>query len=151
MCAAYGRFHGDLLCALYAHAWSESRIFPHVEWSPLLNSRITGAALARGIATEEARAMAFLALATANAVLIFASRPLPPGWQGMFTGLSPLAVWVLVGTLAAVAAITTVPPAAAAFGFAPPSLANWLISAAAGAASLVLFIAAKVAVVSRKK
>ena len=104
-----------------------------MEWSPLLNSPIAGVApaalalktavvaglywaeLARGIATEEARAMAFLALVTANAVLIFASRSPRPGWHGMFTGLSPLAVWVLVGTLVAVTVITTVPVAAAAF------------------------------------
>ena len=109
------------------------------------------AALARGIATEEARAMAFLALVTANAVLIFASRSPRRGWHGMFTGLSPLAVWVLLGTLAAVTVITTVPPAAAAFGFAPPSVANWLMAAGAGAASLVLFIAAKVAVPAARR
>jgi len=123
-------------------------------WLSLLQGALTTAvvaglywaALARGIATEEARAMAFLALVTANAVLIFASRSPRPGWHGMFSGLSPLAVWVLVGTLAAVAVITTVPPAAAAFGFAPPSAANWLLAAGAGAATLLLFMAAKVAV-----
>ncbi|MQY50463.1 hypothetical protein [Rhodocyclus gracilis] len=90
-------------------------------------------------------------LVTANAVLIFACRSPRPGWQGTFTGLLPLAVWVLVGTLAAVTLITTVPLAAAASGFAPPSAANCLISAAAGAASLVLFIAAKVAMPSEVK
>nr|WP_153467872.1 cation transporting ATPase C-terminal domain-containing protein [Rhodocyclus gracilis] len=167
MCAAYGRLHGDLLCALYAHAWSESRVFPPVERSPLPNSPITGAApnalalttavdaglywaaLARGIATEEARAMAFLALVTANAVRIFASRSPHPGWHGMFTGQSQLALWVLLGTLVAVTVIITVLPAAATFGFAPPSVANWLL--AVGVATLVLFIATKVVMPVAKK
>ncbi len=58
----------------------------------------------------------------------------------MFTGLSLQALWVLVGTLAV------------AFGFAPLSVANyWLVAGGAGAASLVLFIAAKMGILATRR
>jgi len=99
--------------------------------------------LSSGTVAEEARALAFIVLVTANAVLILPARSLHPGWNKMFTGLSSVAVSVLGGTLLGLGIVTTVPGVAEAFAFRPPSLQNWLLAATIGAGMLLLFEASK--------
>ena len=55
--------------------------------------------LSTGIATDGARALAFIVLIVANAVLIFPSRSPESGWRQMLAGLTPVVPWVLGGTL----------------------------------------------------
>ena len=57
--------------------------------------------LSTGIATDGARALAFIVLIVANAVLIFPSRSPESGWRQMLAGLTPVVPWVLGGTLTA--------------------------------------------------
>jgi Ca2+-transporting ATPase len=101
--------------------------------------------LASGTVAEEARALAFIVLVTANAVLILPSRSPQPGWRTMFTGLSSVGVAVLGGTLLGLAIVTAVPGIAEAFAFRPPSVQMGLLAAAVGAGMLLLFDASKAA------
>ncbi len=98
---------------------------------------------ASGTLAEEARALAFVVLVTANAVLILPSRSPHPGWRKMFTGLSSVGVAVLGATLLGLTVVTTVPGIAAAFAFRSPPVQHWLLAAALGAGMLLLFDASK--------
>jgi Ca2+-transporting ATPase len=100
--------------------------------------------LSGGVVADAARALAFIVLVTANAVLILPSRSLQPGWRAMFGKLSAVGVSVLAGTLVALIIITGVPAVAAAFAFSPPSVQQWLLAFSLGASMLLLFEAAKV-------
>jgi Ca2+-transporting ATPase len=99
--------------------------------------------LSSGAIVEEARALAFVVLVTANAVLILAGRSLQPGWRAMFGKLSAVGVSVLAGTLVALTLITGVPAVAAAFAFSPPSVQGWMLAFSLGVSMLLLFEAAK--------
>ena len=101
--------------------------------------------LANGTVAEEARALAFIVLVTANAVLILPARSPHPGWRKMFTGLSSVGVAVLGGTLLGLAIVTAVPGIAEAFAFRPPSAQQSLLAAAVGVGMLLLFDASKAA------
>jgi len=101
------------------------------------------AVISAGTPTEQARALAFIVLVTANAALIFPSRSPDSGWLQMFTGLTPVTAWVLGGTLTGLALITGVPAIAAAFTFSPPSLQQGLLAFIVGAGMMLLFEAAK--------
>jgi Ca2+-transporting ATPase len=101
--------------------------------------------LASGTVAEEARALAFIVLVTANAVLILAARSPHPGWRKMFTGLSSVGAAVLGGTLLGLAIVTAVPGIAEAFAFRPPSAQQSLLAAALGAGMLLLFDVSKAA------
>ncbi len=96
-----------------------------------------------GGSSEEARALAFVVLVTANAALIFPSRSLQPGWHSMFSRLSLVSVWVLGATLLGLALITGLPGMAEAFAFQPPPLRQWLLACAFGGSMLLMFEAGK--------
>ena len=88
---------------------------------------------------------AFVVLVAANAMLILPSRrsdtAMAAGRRGPWTRLSPVSLWVLGGTLAALAAITTVPWLAAAFRFVPLPPLHWLLALASGLALAAVFAA----------
>ena len=73
--------------------------------------------LRANIATEEARALAFIVLVTANAALILSVRSPQQKWHQMFSVPSTVAVWVLTGTLSGLAVITNIPAVAAGIFF----------------------------------
>lgn len=98
--------------------------------------------LGQGAQPGLASAAAFAVLVAGNAVLILPSRS-AGGWRSLWAGLTPVSLWVLGGTLAALTAITTVPWLASAFKFVPLSLLQWLGAMAVGLALVVLFQAAK--------
>ena len=75
---------------------------------------------------------AFVVLVAANAVLILPSRTSQTRWRSLWAGLTPVSLWVLGGTLAALTAITTVPWLAQAFSFTPLPAPHWLAALAAG-------------------
>ena len=95
--------------------------------------------LSSGTNAEGARALAFVLLVTANAALILPSRSPDSDWRQMFTGLTPVAAWVLGGTILGLALITGVPAIAAAFTFQAPTLLQWLTAFIMGVAMLILF------------
>lgn len=86
-----------------------------------------------------ASTVAFVVLVAANAALILPSRRNQAGWRGLWAGLTPVSLWVLGGTLAALTAITTVPWLAAAFKFVPLPTAQWLAALGAGLALVLVF------------
>ncbi|MGL6070810.1 cation-translocating P-type ATPase [Craterilacuibacter sp.] len=101
------------------------------------------ALLAQAIPVDEVRTLAFAALLTTNAVLIFSSRSALPQWGRAFAGVSPVTRWVLAATLCALAAISFIPFLAQPFGFSPPPLGLWLAALGPGLASFVGFEAVK--------
>lgn len=80
---------------------------------------------------------AFLLLVTANAVMIFSNRSMRFQWRGLFQGISPVSIWVLSGTMAALIVITAVPMLAEAFGFALLSPVFWSMVVLAGVMMIV--------------
>ena len=96
--------------------------------------------ISSGMAGGQARALAFVILVTANALLLFPARSSRPGWSGgAFARLSATGMAVLGGTMAALVLVTTVPFISGAFGFRPPSFLQWLGAFLAGIATLVFF------------
>ena len=84
---------------------------------------------------------AFVVLVAANAALILPSRSSEGRWRRMWVGLTPVSLWVMGGTLAALTAITTVPWLASAFKFVPLPPLHWLMAVMAGLALVVVFAA----------
>jgi Ca2+-transporting ATPase len=95
--------------------------------------------LSRGMPAELARSAVFVMLVTANAALILPTRAQDRGWRNMFTGLPPVAAWVLGATLAALLLVTMVPPLAVQFRFAALSINQWLAAFGLGLAMLLPF------------
>ena len=89
--------------------------------------------------TPIASTAAFVLLVTANAALILPSRSLQGGWRNLWAGLTPVSLWVLCGTLVALASITTMPWLAKAFRFPPLSPWQWILAAGTGAALVLVF------------
>ena len=100
-------------------------------------------ALHRGMAAPMAGTAAFVVLVAANAALILPSRSPRTNWRSLWQGLTPVSKWVLLGTLAALWAVTTITPVAHAFGFAPLAALHWIGALSVGAGMLVLFQIAK--------
>ena len=88
--------------------------------------------LSQSIAPATAAAAAFVALVTANAVLILPSRSPRADWRQLWQKLTPTSLWVLGMTLLALLATTTIPFLAEALRFAAMSPAQWLGSFALG-------------------
>ena len=99
--------------------------------------------LSNGLATDGARALAFIVLVVANAALILPSRSPESDWRQMFTGLTPVVPWVIGGTLLGLLLIVSIPAIAAAFAFQAPTLSHGMVALGIGAAMLVLFEIAK--------
>ena len=108
-------------------------------WVVLLVMGLYAWLLAQGAATDAARTASFVAMVTANAVLIFPTRFRRGGWRSLFSGLSATPLWVLGATLAALLAVTNVPAVATAFGFAILNPSQWLMAFVAGAVLLPAF------------
>lgn len=96
-------------------------------------------ALSNGVAADGARALAFIVLVVANAMLILPSRSPAPGWRQMLSGLPPVVPWVMAGTLLALLLIVCVPAFAAAFAFQTPTIGQGLAALATGVGMLLLF------------
>ncbi len=94
-------------------------------------------AMARGMAPDAARAMAFIALIGTNGALILSSRSPRPGLRALFSGFPKAGVWVLAGTLAGLLLVTTVPQLAEIFAFKTLSWAYWLAAFAVGVGALI--------------
>jgi Ca2+-transporting ATPase len=94
-------------------------------------------ATAQGMAPDAARAMTFIALIGANGALILASRSPQPGLRRLFSGFPRIGVWVLVGALAGLVLVTTVPPLAEIFAFQILTWRHWLMAFAVGAGALI--------------
>lgn len=101
--------------------------------------------LRMGIMTEEARALSFIVLVTANAALILSVRSPQQKWHQMFSVPSSIAAWVLAGTLSGLAIITNIPAIAAAFSFQPPSAQHSLTAFIIGVGVVLLFDVGRVA------
>ena len=82
---------------------------------------------------------AFVLLVTANAALILPSRSPQAGWRHRWAGLTPVSLWVLCGTLAALVSTTAIPWLARAFKFSPLPPWQWILAAGAGAALVLVF------------
>ena len=99
--------------------------------------------LGQGVDTGMASTAAFVVLVSANAALILPSRSGQLRWRSLWTGLTPTSLWVLGGTLLALAAITFFPPVARAFGFTLLAPGHWLAALAVGCSLLLLFQGSK--------
>jgi Ca2+-transporting ATPase len=95
--------------------------------------------LSNGLATDGARALAFIVLVVANAVLIFPSRSTKSGWGQMLTGMTPVVPWVLGGTLLGLLIIVCVPAVSVTFSFQTPTIQQGLLALGTGAGMLFLF------------
>ncbi|MDI1272887.1 cation-translocating P-type ATPase [Polaromonas sp.] len=93
--------------------------------------------LVQDVPAGMASTAAFVVLVTANAALIVPSRSSLSKWRSLWSGFTPVSLWVLGGTLLALTAITTAPPLTRAFGFAPLAAADWLAALAVGLSLLV--------------
>ncbi|WP_291011369.1 cation-translocating P-type ATPase [Hydrogenophaga sp.] len=100
--------------------------------------------LSQGLDAGMASTAAFVVLVSANAVLILPSRSSQMRWKTLLSGLTSTSVWVLIGTLLALAAVTNLPPVARAFGFAVLAPGHWLAALAAGCSLLLLYQVSKV-------
>jgi len=109
------------------------------------------AVMGRGLPAETAATATFLLLVVANAVLILPSRSARARWRDLGAGLTRISLIVFTGTLAALVAVTTVPPLAGAFGFATLPPLQWLGAVACGLSMLVVFQATKQALATRKE
>ncbi|HEX8989078.1 MAG TPA: cation-translocating P-type ATPase [Rhodocyclaceae bacterium] len=109
-----------------------------------------GFALRSGMPPAGARSAAFVALVAANCALLFSSRSAQPGLREALGGVTPTAAWVVGGTLAALAAATSVEWLARPFGFGALDIWQWLGAAAAGLAVLPLLEMAKLAARGRR-
>ena len=95
--------------------------------------------LAWDLPADLARSAVFVALVTANAVLILPSRSANADWRGMFTGLPAVAAWVMGATGLALLLVTMLPPLAGLFRFAQLSTTQWLAAFGLGLAMLLPF------------
>jgi len=95
--------------------------------------------LGNDVRVEEGRALAFVTLVVANAVLILSCRSAHSGWTDMFVVFSSVGAWVITGTLIGLAITTLVPAIAGAFIFVPPAVPMWLAAFVTGGGMLVVF------------
>jgi Ca2+-transporting ATPase len=105
--------------------------------------------LQRGTPAAAAATGAFVVLVTANAALILPSRSARTGWSAMWQGLTPVSRWVLLGTLSALLAVTTIAPLAGAFGFTPLAPLQWVAASGIGLGMLLIFQLTKIALAPR--
>jgi Ca2+-transporting ATPase len=91
-----------------------------------------GWALAQGHSDGEARALAFAAIVFGNLALIIANRSIGTSFVSSLAQPNPALWWIVLGTLAALAAAMTIAPVAEVFRFEPLSLHDVLIAFAAG-------------------
>ena len=95
--------------------------------------------LAQGIAAASAATAVFVALVSANAILILPSRSPHTEWRRLWQKLTPTSLWVLALTLLALIAITHIEILAQPFRFAPLTPEGWLASLLTGLLLLPVF------------
>jgi Ca2+-transporting ATPase len=83
---------------------------------------------------------AFVMLVTANAILILATRSAYLNWKDLCSHFTPISIWVLTVTFAALLMITTYIPFAEAFKFCPVSAQEWIRSLIYGLLMLPIFL-----------
>ena len=123
---------------------------PRAPQEPLFNQQMLGVSVALGLsalaavlllywwgaesgrAEGDLRALGFTAIVFANVAMIHATRSRDLTVLGSLSRANPALWWVTGGTLAALAASIYVPSVASLFRFAPLSLAEFGIAAAAG-------------------
>ena len=98
-------------------------------------------ALDAGFAADEVRTLVFVALVASGIALIFTARASAVDRSGLGHG-TPVARWVIGGTLFALLLVTTVPWLATQFSFAAVAPALWLSACALGLATLLPLLAA---------
>ena len=92
-----------------------------------------------GRAEGELRALGFAAIVFGNLALILANRSRERSIAATLARPNPALWWIVLGTLAALAAVIYVPQAAEIFRFAPLEIGDVAIAIAAGAAGVVWF------------
>ncbi len=97
----------------------------------------------QGQSAAAAASSAFIVLVVANALLILPLRSPGSQWRQLAARLPAVTAWVLAATLAALAVITLLAPAARAFRFEVLPLSQWLVCALAAAALLPAYQLAK--------
>ena len=99
---------------------------------------------ATGRAEAELRALGFATIVFGNLALILANRSSERSILATLARPNPALWWVVLGTLAALAAVVYVPPVAEVFRFAPLGVFDILVALVAGAASVLWFEVLKV-------
>jgi Ca2+-transporting ATPase len=102
-----------------------------------------GWALAQGHSGGEARALAFAAIVFGNLALIIANRSVGTTFISSLAQPNPALWWIVLGTLAALAAALTIAPVAAVFQFEPLTLHDLTIAFAAGVGGVATLEVAK--------
>ncbi len=105
----------------------------------LVVSLLYWTALNAGIVNNEVRTLAFVALITANSILIFSCRSATTGFTAALGNVNPVSYWVLGGTALGLVIVTCVPFLAESFSFAPTTWQRWLGACIVGASTFVLF------------
>lgn len=88
---------------------------------------------------ETAKALAFVTLVTANIVLILSCRSHLPMWFTAAGKLPSVSLYVMLGALAALLTITSIPMISNVFAFVPPSPLQWFAAFFIGLGCLLLF------------
>jgi len=97
------------------------------------------AAVARGIAEDEARTLAFIALTAGNYALVRINGARGPALPRLFER-GHRAFWIVVAAATAIVATCVLWPAAATlFGFAPPGMPGTLVALGVGVGAAALF------------
>ncbi|WP_343228710.1 cation-translocating P-type ATPase [Silanimonas sp.] len=97
------------------------------------------AAVARGIAEDEARTLAFIALTAGNFALVRINGARGPALPRLFER-GHRAFWIVVAAATAIVATCVLWPAAATlFGFAPPGMPGTLVALGVGVGAAALF------------
>jgi Ca2+-transporting ATPase len=97
------------------------------------------AAVARGIAEDEARTLAFIALTAGNFALVRINGARGPALPRLFER-GHRAFWIVVAAATAIVATCVLWPAAATlFGFAPPGMPGTLVALGVGLGAAALF------------
>ena len=99
--------------------------------------------LMSGVETAQARTMAFIALVTANAVLIFNSRSPQFDLYQSFAKISKVGIWVILATIFSLIVITMTPAITPFFMFFPLPLLHWFIAFSVGLGMFFIFEAVK--------
>jgi Ca2+-transporting ATPase len=131
---------------------STSQVLNSVLQGSLVTAMVLGLyawLLHRGTLPALAATAAFVVLVVANAALILPSRSERTTWGSMWQGLTAVSMWVLLGTVLALLAVTAIPPLAHGFGFAPLAPWQWAAASTVGLVMLVLFQLTKLALARR--
>ena len=106
-------------------------------------SLATWAALAYGLTADAVRSFAFAALVVGNLTMIHATRSRDQTILAALGSANAVLWWITAGTLAALGVVLSAPPVAGVFRFAPLSLLQLALAAAAGVGGVLWYEAYK--------